>query len=167
MAETVHMFLKASGQEIKGFTSQKGGDLANSIECISYDDSTEIPQDARLGGKAAMHSYKPIVIHKLIDIASPLIAKALKEGAPIEAEFRFFKPGAGNPVPFFSVKIAEARIQSISRCSPDATDQKMVCQEPFERVTFTFKKVTYSASDPDDTASTTEFADDLTAYKAA
>ena len=165
MAETIHMFLKANGQEIKGFTSQKGGELANSIECISYEDSTEIPQDSRLGGKAAMHSYKPIVIHKLIDTASPLIAKALKEGAPIEAEFRFFKPGGGTTVPFLSVKIAEGRVQSIKRCSPDATDPKLVCHEPFERVTFTFKMVTYNASDPEDTSVTTEVADDLTAYK--
>ena len=116
MAQSVHLYLKAAGNDIQGESTILSLDRENSIECLSFVDSVRTAREASSGMATGDRTYEPLVIEKRIDKSSPLLAKALCNNEVIEGEFRFFRPsptGDGTTEQFFTVKIAEARIAAI------------------------------------------------------
>src|SRR5215470_7613292 len=92
MAETVHLFLKAGGSDIKGESTQQSLDRKDSIECLYYEQEVITAREAGTGMATGRRQYQPLLIRKRIDKSSPLIAKALAENQKIEATLKFFRP---------------------------------------------------------------------------
>ena len=147
MAQSVHLYLKAAGNDIEGESTILSLDRENSIECLSFVDAVRTAREASSGMATGDRTYEPLVIEKRIDKSSPLIAKALCNNEVIEATFNFFRPsptGDGTTEQFFTVKIAEARIAAIHRQSPNVIDPASAAAPPTETVSFVFGDITWT-----------------------
>ena len=92
MAQSVHLFLKAAGNEVHGESTIKSLDRENSIECLSFTDAVRTAREASSGMATGDRTYEPLVVQKRIDKSSPLLAKALCNNEEIEGTFRFYRP---------------------------------------------------------------------------
>jgi type VI secretion system secreted protein Hcp len=147
MAETVHLYLTANGTKIDGESTQTSLDRADSIECLSFVDSVRTAREKSSGKATGRRSYEPLVLRKRIDKSSPLLAKALCNNEVIEGTFKFFRPspaGDGTTEQFFTVEVAEGRIASIRRVSPDVFDPASAAEPPTEEVSIVFHTITWT-----------------------
>jgi type VI secretion system secreted protein Hcp len=148
-ADTVSLFLKVKGTVIQGESSQPGRE--GSIDCLFYEQSGQV--DARSGTAAGMGTgrrvYEPIKILKRVDKTSPLLMKALAEGAVLEAEFRFFRTRVdGREEPYYSVKVMQARVLSLKQSSPNLTQATAPTQPSVEEVTFQYRDISWHFGAP-------------------
>jgi type VI secretion system secreted protein Hcp len=147
MAETVHLYLKANGSDIKGESTQTSLERENSIECLYYEQGVITAREAGSGMATGRRQYQPLLIRKRIDKASPLIAKALTENQAIEAQFKFFRPnpaGDGTTEQFYTVAIKQGRIASIKQINPDTITPATSTEPPLEEVTFVFHTIAWT-----------------------
>lgn len=143
MAEFVHLFLKASGSDIKGDSTQKSEGRDDSIECLSYVQEVVTSREEGTAVATGRRQFRPIVIRKRIDKASPLLSKALTENQELEGEFKFYRPqptGDGTTENFYNVTIKRARLSSIKQVSPEATGP-LSFSPPIEEVGFVFHTI--------------------------
>jgi type VI secretion system secreted protein Hcp len=150
MAETVHLYLKASGSDIQGESTQTSLGREGSIECFFFEDSVRTAREKGSGMATGRRAYEPIKILKRIDKSSPLLAKALCNNEVIEGTFRFFRPnpaGDGTTQQFFTIDIAEGRIESIKRTVPNSIDPASSSEPPLEEVGFVFHTITWTYED--------------------
>ena len=150
MAETVHAFLKANGQDIKGESTQTSLGRENSIECIYYEQSVDTAREAGSGMATGRRTYLPIKVIKRIDKSSPLIAKALTKNEVIDCKFLFFRPnptGDGTTQQFYTVEIAKGRIASQKQYVPDSWDPASSTQPPTEEITMIFHTIKWTYTD--------------------
>ena len=147
MAETVHLFLKANGSDIKGESTQTSLERGDSIECLYYEQEVVTAREAGSGMATGRRQYKPLVIRKRIDKSSPLIAKALAENQVIEGTFKFFRPnpaGDGTTEQFFTVAIKKGRVASLRQFNPDTIVPATSTEPPMEEVTFVFHTIAWT-----------------------
>lgn len=147
MAETVHLFLKASGADVQGESTQTSLGRENSIECLSFVDAVRTAREKGSGMATGRRTYEPIVFRKRIDKSSPLLAKALCNNEVIEGTWKFFRPnpaGDGTTEEFFNVTVKEARIASIRRVSPDTIDPASALEPPTEEVGIVFHTIIWN-----------------------
>lgn len=147
MAETVHLFLKCNGEDIQGESTQTSLGRENSIECIFFCDSVRTAREKGSGMATGRRTYEPIKIKKRIDKSSPLLARALCNNEVVEGIFKFFRPnpaGDGTTEHFFTVEIAEGRLASILRVSPDCIDPASATSPPVEEVGMVFHNITWT-----------------------
>lgn len=144
-AQTVSLFLKANGQTVQGESTVVSMGRENSIECLYFKDA--IVSTTSAGLATGRRTYEPIVIRKRIDKSSPLLARALTNNEVIQGQFRFYRPnpaGDGTTQHFFTVEIAEGRIASIRRISPDVFDPASANEPPTEEVSIVFQTITWT-----------------------
>jgi type VI secretion system secreted protein Hcp len=144
MAETVHLYLKANGADVKGESTQTSLGREESIECIYYEQSVITAREAGSGLATGRRQYQPLLIRKRIDKASPLLMKALTENQAIEATFKFFRPnpvGDGTTEQFYTVNFKQGRIASIKQFVPDSIVPATSTEPPQEEVTFVFHTI--------------------------
>ena len=150
MAETVHLYLQCNGEAVQGESTQTSLGREGSIECLSFVDSVRTAREKGSGMATGRRTYEPIVIRKRIDKSSPLVARALCNNEVIEGTFKFFRPapsGDGTTEHFFTVEIAEGRVSSIRRVSPDTIDPASAQEPPTEEVSFVFHNITWTYED--------------------
>jgi type VI secretion system secreted protein Hcp len=150
MAETVHLYLKANGADVKGESTQTSLGRADSIECLSFLDSVRTARERGSGQATGRRTYEPVKVTKRIDKSSPLLAKALCNNEVIEGIFKFFRPnpaGDGTTQHFFTVEIKEGRVAAVDRFSPDVSDPASALMPPTETVSFVFHNITWTYED--------------------
>ncbi len=150
MAETVHAEITSNGTKIDGESTQTSLGRENTVECLYFEDSVRTAREKGTGMATGRRTYNPIIIRKRIDKSSPLLAKALCNNEVIEATFRFFRPspaGDGTTQQFFTVEIAEGRVNSIKRVSPDTIDPASASEPPTEEIGFVFHTITWTYED--------------------
>ncbi len=150
MAETVHLYLKASGQDIKGESTQTSLGREGSIECVFYSQSIRTAREAGSGMATGRRQYEPILIRKRIDKASPLLFKALAENQTIDAVFKFFRPsptGDGTTQQFYTVTIKKGRIASYKNYVPDTIEPASSSDPPLEEIEFVFHTISMTYTD--------------------
>jgi type VI secretion system secreted protein Hcp len=146
MAETVHLFLKANGKDIKGDSTQTSLGRDGSIECIYFDHAVDTAREASSGIATGRRTYQPILIKKRIDKASPLLAKAMVNNEVIEAKFQFFRPnptGDGTTQQFYTIEITKGRLAGLKQNVTNTTD----AEHPLEEITFTFGEIKWTWMD--------------------
>lgn len=146
-AETVHLYLVANGQPIKGDSTQKSMGRQDSIECLYYDQKVSTVREAAGGMATGRRQYEPILIRKRIDKSSPLLAKALTQNQNVDGVFKFFRPsptGDGTTQQFFTVAIKHGRVASIRQVVPDTFVPASSTQPPIEEVTFAFGTIAWT-----------------------
>ena len=147
MAETVHLYLKANGQDIKGESTQTSLGRGDSIECTYYEQGVITAREAGSGMATGRRQYQPLLIRKRIDKSSPLIAKALVENQKIEGNFKFFRPnptGDGTTEQFYSVGLKDGRVASMRQYLPDTIVPASSTEPPMEEITFVFHTISWT-----------------------
>lgn len=150
MAETVHLYLKANGSDIKGESTQTSLGREGSIECLSFFDGVRTAREKGSGMATGRRTYEPIALRKRIDKSSPLLAKALCNNEVVEGTFKFFRPsptGDGTTQQFFTVEFSEGRVAAIERTSPNTIDPASAVEPPIELVSFVFHTITWTYED--------------------
>lgn len=147
MAETLHLYLKANGNEIKGESTQTSLGRADSIECAYYEQATKTAREKGSGMASGRRQYEPLIIRKRIDKSSPLLARAMADNERIDAKFKFFRPapaGDGTTEQFYTVEIANGRVASLKQIVPDCIVPATSTEPPLEEVTFVFHTITWT-----------------------
>lgn len=149
MAETVHLYLKANGTDIKGDSTQTSLGRENSIECLYYEQGVITAREAGSGMATGRRQYAPLMIRKRIDRSSPLLMKAMVENQAVEGTFKFFRPnptGDGTTEQFYTVSIKQGRIASVKQYVPDTLVPASSTEPPLEEVTFVFHTIAWTIS---------------------
>ena len=144
MAETVHLFLKANGQDIQGESTQTSLGRANSIECLYFEYAVQTARQAGSGMATGRRTYDPIRIVKRIDKSSVLLAKALVQNQILEGVFKFFRPnptGDGTTEQFYTLSFRQGRIASFEQITPETFDPETATYPELEEVTFVFRTI--------------------------
>lgn len=144
MAETVHLKLKANGQDIQGESTQHDLGREGSIECVMFKDNVRTAREHGSRAAVGRRVHEPVEIIKRIDKSSPLLAKALCRNEKIEGVFSFYRPapgGDGTTEQFFTVEIKDGRIDSIERLSPNSFDPAESKNPPMETVRFVYHTI--------------------------
>lgn len=144
MAESVHLFLKVQGVDIKGGSTQTSLGRQDSIECVYFDHAVNVARDAVSGNVAGRRTYSPIMIRKRIDKSSPLLFKALTANQVIDAVFKFYRPnptGDGTIELFYTISIKQGQIISIREYVADTLTPQTSTLPPLEEVGFVFKTI--------------------------
>ncbi len=147
MAETVHLYLKANGKDIKGDSTQVSLGRENSIECVAYEQSVKTARESGTGMMTGRRQYEPLRIVKRIDKASPLIMKALTGNENIDGVFKFFRPnptGDGTTEQFYTVEIKKGNVASVRELVNSTLDPELVHNPPLEEVTFVFRDIKWT-----------------------
>lgn len=144
MAQTVHLYLKANGEDIQGESSQVSEGRENSIECTFFETETLTAREERSGLATGRRQHKPLVIRKAIDKSTPLIAKALTKSAKIDGEFKFFRPnpaGDGTVQHYYTVKISNGRVAGQKMTSEWTRPGDPHSNPPMEQIEFVFQTI--------------------------
>jgi type VI secretion system secreted protein Hcp len=147
MAETVHLYLKANGNDIKGESTQTSMGRQDTIECISYEQGVQTAREAATNMVTGRRQFTPLKIVKRIDKASPLIMKALTTNAKIDATFKFFRPnpsGDGTTEQFYTVTLKEGNISSVRQLVPSTIQAATAGEPPMEEIAFVFKTIRWT-----------------------
>jgi type VI secretion system secreted protein Hcp len=147
MAQSVHLFLKANGKDIKGESTQVSMGRADSIECVAFNSGVLSAREAASNLATGRRQHEPITIRKRIDKASPLLAKALCQNEAIEGVFKFFRPnptGDGTTEQFFSVAIKGGRVFSQKLMILNTLDPSQSTEPPLEEVGFVFSTIAWT-----------------------
>jgi len=150
MAQTVHLFLKANGEDIQGESTQISEGRENSIECTFFESETMTAREVQSGLSTGRRQHRPVTIRKAIDKSTPLIAKALTKSATVEGEFKFFRPnpsGDGTTQHFYTVKISNGRVASQKMVSQWTRPDEPHSSPPQEEVQFVFQTITWRYED--------------------
>lgn len=147
MAETVHLYLKANGQDIKGESVQVSLARKDSIECTFVETSVKTAREAGSGMATGRRQYEPLRIRKRIDKSTPLLYKALVENQKIDGVFKFFRPnptGDGTTEQFYTIEIKDGRIAGIKQWVPDTIVPATSTEPPLEEVSFVFHTIVWT-----------------------
>jgi len=147
MAETVHLYLKANGADIKGESTQVSLGRKDSIECLYLEQAVKTAREAGSGMATGRRQYEPLLVRKRIDKSTPLIAKALVENAKIDGAFKFFRPnptGDGTTEQFYTIEIKNGRVASQRQFVPDTIVPASSTEPPQEEVTFVFHTIKWT-----------------------
>lgn len=123
MAETVHLYLKANGQDIKGESTQESLGRKDSIECYGVSVKANTAREPGTGIASGRRQYEPLTFKKRLDRSSPLLAKAMVENQKIDGEFKFFRPnpnGDGTTQHFYTLTVKNGRLSSMRQWSPES-----------------------------------------------
>ena len=147
MAETVHLYLKSNGADIKGESTQVSLGRGDSIECLFFESGVRTAREAGSGMATGRRQYEPLLIRKRIDKATPLIAKAMVENSKIEGTFKFFRPnptGDGTTEQFYTIQIKNGRVASQRQWVPDTIVPASSMEPPLEEVAFVFHTISWT-----------------------
>jgi type VI secretion system secreted protein Hcp len=147
MAETVHLFLKANGKDIKGESTQKSLGREGSIECVAYEQAVTTAREAATGVVTGRRQYGPLKVVKRVEGSSPLLVKALVNNEKIEASFKFFRPnpaGDGTTEQFYTVALKDAYISAMKQLVHETINPATSGDPPLEEVSFVFKTISWT-----------------------
>lgn len=158
MALLAYMTVKGQKQgTIKGSVTQKGRE--GTIAVIAYHHSVVSPRDPQSGVPTGQRMHKPFTVVKTTDKATPLLYTALctNESLP-EVSIEFWKPqvkagaGTGAEVQYYTVKLTNAGIASITAMMPNVEDPAQQRFDMQEEVAFTYQKIEWIWRDGNITA---------------
>ena len=147
MAESIHLYLKANGEDIQGESTQVSLGRENSIECVEFKDAVRTAREHGSRMAVGRRVHEPIVVVKRIDKSSPLLARALCNNENVAGTFKFFRPtptGDGTAEHFYTIEFTDGRIDSIVRHSPNAFDPAESKNPPLETISFVFGTITWT-----------------------
>ena len=146
MAQTVHLFLKVDGKDVKGESTQTSLGREGSIECLSYEEGLKTAREEGTNMVTGRRQHQPIRIVKRLDQSSPLVLKALCENQKIEGVFKFYRPnpsGDGTVEQFYTVQIKDGNVSAVKQMVPDTIGKDTAGLPPMEQIDFVFKEIVW------------------------
>ena len=159
MALMAYMKVKAQKQgNIQGSVTQKGRE--GSIAVIAFQHSIVSPRDVSSGLPTGKRIHRPLSITKPTDKATTHLFAALttNENLP-DVTIDFWQPqikaaaGVGAEVQFYTVKLTNASISSITQVLPNVDDPAQQKMPLHETVELTYQKIEWIWKDGNATAS--------------
>jgi type VI secretion system secreted protein Hcp len=147
MAETVHLFLKANGVDIKGESIQSSLGRQDSIECLYFEHTVQSARDAGSGMPSGKRQYLPIIIRKRVDKSSPLLYKALVENQALSGTFKFYRPnptGDGTTEQFYTINFKNGRLTSLKQFVAETYQPTTANFPPLEEVGIIFNAISWT-----------------------
>ncbi len=147
MAETVHLYLKSNGKDVKGESTQESLGRKDSIECVAYEQGVLTTREAATNMITGRRQYSPLRIVKRVDKASPLLMKALVNNEKIDATFKFFRPnpaGDGTTEQFYTVEIKNGNVASVKEYVPTTIHPETANDPALEEVHFVFRDIKWT-----------------------
>lgn len=148
MAQVAYMKVKGQKQgNIQGSVTQKGRE--GSISVIAFQHSIVSPRDAASGLPTGKRIHRSITITKPIDKSTTQLYTALttNENLP-DVSIDFWEPqtktatGVGGvEIQFYTVKLTNANISSITSVMPNVDDPSQQRMPMHEVVEFTYQKI--------------------------
>jgi type VI secretion system secreted protein Hcp len=146
---TLAAYMTVKGQKkgnIKGSVTQKGRE--GSIDVIADHHGIVSPRGPASGLATGKRMHQPFTVRKVTDKATPPLYAALcnNENLP-EVTIDYWKPqlksasGTGTEVQYFTVKLTNANIASITATMPDVEDPAQEKLDMYEEVSFTYQKI--------------------------
>jgi type VI secretion system secreted protein Hcp len=144
MAQTVHLFLKIGGNDVKGESRQTSEGREGSIECSYFEGDVVTAREQGSGLSTGRRAFKPLVIRKAIDKSSPLLLKALSKNQTVDGVFKFYRPnpsGDGTTEQFYTVEFKNGRVAAVKQMVQftEAGSDRDV--PPMEEVQFVFSEI--------------------------
>lgn len=158
MALLAYMHVKGQKSgNIQGSVTQKGRE--GSIAVIAYHHSVVGPRDQQSGLPTGHRMHKPFTIVKNTDKATPVLYNVLCTNENLtEVSIDFWKPqlragtGTGAEVQYYTVKLTNANIASITSMMPNVEDPAQQKFDLQEEIAFTYQKIEWIWRDGNITA---------------
>lgn len=134
-----------NGVAVQGDSPETSLGRQNSIECLYYRQGVAVP--ATSSGTSGRRTYEPLVIRKRVDRSSPQLATALVQNRVVEGTFKFFRlspSGDGTAEQYYTTKITDGRIVSVTQFVTDVDDPGRLPDQPFEEVSFVFNQIEWT-----------------------
>lgn len=162
MALNAYLTLKGvKSGDIKGSCSIKGRE--GQIVVIAAHHEVSSPHDAATGQPTGKRQHQPFVITKEVDKATPFLYQAWTTNEVLsDFELHFWRPGiktamgTGGEVPYYTVKLSQARITGIRFQLPHTRDLETQKMAESEEIAFSYQHIEWVWVDGQVTA-----ADDL------
>lgn len=136
----------ANGQECQGESIEPG--FESWIEVVAFDWGGDRGSVGSSGARrAARVSYRPLILRKRVDAASPLLFKALDQNEQCEVTLQLRKTGTGGALEnYFQIKLTGALILAIKQ-----GNLQFGGESPEEEISFGYQTVEqiYDAQDKD------------------
>ena len=142
--EPAHLFLKANGADIPGEAEQLLLGRENSIQLKSVRFGLEASINSQNRRATGVCKFEPLVVTKLTDKSTPLLAKAACKSERIEAEVKFYRhsPEDGTIETYLIIKGENGLIQLLEHEHGASTNGK-IQSVLIDRVGFVFEAVTW------------------------
>jgi len=155
----------ASSKESIGSSYKE--DHVDKIFVQAFKQKSVLPIDQRNGQVTGVRRHEYLEISKMIDKSSPLMAELLSQPTDLNIHVEFYRSpdetSAGEPVCYFQIKIAEAKLVDIETLSPNAMDPANDHYMAMEKLQFSFNAVAWKhgvcGTEAVDTASNGENAE--------
>ncbi len=137
-AESVALYLKANGTDIRGDNTHTSLGRENSIECLGVFTSLKMPISLSTGGGTGRIEGGKFICKKAIDRASPVLINAMTDSARIDFVMKFFRPnprGDGTTEQYYTITGKGARITGLEQALPDTYDPSTATLPPLELLT--------------------------------
>ena len=111
-----------------------------------YSHNITIPRDPLSGQPSGQRVHSPLVITKLLDKASPLLASALVDGETLSSVIidKYRTNADGKLELFYKVELEEALVLDITPDAPHTFGEMEKDVAPLEHVSFSYRKITWT-----------------------
>ncbi len=111
---------------------------------FKFEEGATVPTDPASGQPTGSRVYKPSVVTKAIDKASPLLRQAMADGELLKIEIKEYRVStAGQLEHYFTTTYTDAVITGIDKCTPEEGMGEEVLQ-PREAISFTARKIDWT-----------------------
>jgi len=106
-----------------------------------------LPIDRRNGQVTGVRRHEYLEVTKLIDKSSPILAQLMSQPTDLNIHVEYFRSpdetSAGEPVRYYQIKMAEAKLISIETVSPNAMDPANDHYMALEKLQFSFNAIAW------------------------
>ena len=122
-------------------------DHTDKIFVQSFEQKSILPIDRRNGTVTGVRRHEYFEITKLIDKSSPILSQLLSQPTDLLVHVEFYRSpdetSAGEPVRYYQLKLAEAKLISIETVSPNAMDPVNDNFMAIEKIQFSFNAIAW------------------------
>lgn len=108
----------------------------------AFEQKSVLPIDPRNGQVTGVRRHEYFEITKLIDKSSPILAQLLSQPTDLNIHIEFYRSpdetSGGEPVRYYQIKVAEAKLISVEMVSPNAMDPANDHYMAMEKLQFSF-----------------------------
>ena len=145
MAKT-YLKLAINGEQIAGDSPVVSQGRRDTIECLTFHWSGDVPFDAATGQRTGAPNHSPVQIEKRVDKSTPFLIKAFCDNEPVDsAEFLFFqaeKEGAEEK--FLTVKLTGGHISGVTQINEGIVVAGESAPPMVEKVAFVFEEIEWT-----------------------
>ena len=134
----------ASSEDSIGTLSK--ADQEDTIQVLEFEHHLHLPTNRMTGKPSAPRQHGDFTVTKYLDKSSPQLLQAMASGEQItQCEIKWFRTSVeGEQEHYFTTLIEEATVTNVDTLLPTCIDPNLSDLTHMERVTFRYKKITWT-----------------------